>query len=353
MKKIALNEENVKYLGRTVFIDDGIWCGLSGTGISFKFRGKRLKIELAGDSGVFEDASNHARVGIYLDNKRIKDIMIDEKSMTVDVIDSEVEVSNEIRIVKLSESAMSTFGITELSADNDAVIGPADPKERKIEFIGDSITCGYALDDEDLSHVFSTATEDVTKTYAYKTASALDADYSFVCMSGYGIISGYTANGEKISSQTIPQYFDGCGFSYHKFADKIYPSDVKWDHSRFSPDVVVINLGTNDDSYCLDDESKQKEFSDAYSEFLKQVRNADKKALIICCVGIMGQRIFPAVKCGAEKYISETGDDRVAIFEFDEQLETDGRVVDYHPTVVTNSKAADVLIAEIKKDMNW
>lgn len=49
-----------------------------------------------------------------------------------------------------------------------------------MEFIGDSITCGYGVDDPDKEHHFKTATEDVTKAYAYKTALALNADYSMV-----------------------------------------------------------------------------------------------------------------------------------------------------------------------------
>ena len=54
-------------------------------------------------------------------------------------------------------------------------------KPLKIEVIGDSITCGYGVDDEDENHQFTTATEDVTKAYAYKTAKALDAEYS-ICL---------------------------------------------------------------------------------------------------------------------------------------------------------------------------
>ena len=74
----------------------------------------------------------------------------------------------------------------------------------KIEFIGDSITAGYGVDDEVKEHGFSTATEDVTKTYAYKTAAALQADYSIVAYSGHGIISGYTGDGEKNTGLLIP-----------------------------------------------------------------------------------------------------------------------------------------------------
>ncbi|MGO4271005.1 hypothetical protein AB4Z22_14345 [Paenibacillus sp. TAF58] len=49
---------------------------------------------------------------------------------------------------------------------------------------------------------------DVTKTYAYKTAAALQADYSVVAYSGHGIVSGYTGNGEKNTGLLVPNNYD-------------------------------------------------------------------------------------------------------------------------------------------------
>jgi len=50
--------------------------------------------------------------------------------------------------------------------------------------------------------------------YAYKTAEALDADYSMVSFSGYGIVSGYTGEGVKSAEQLVPMYYEKLGFSY-------------------------------------------------------------------------------------------------------------------------------------------
>ena len=48
-------------------------------------------------------------------------------------------------------------------------------KDIKIEFIGDSITCGYGIDEMNEKGYFSTATENFTKSYAYITAENLGA----------------------------------------------------------------------------------------------------------------------------------------------------------------------------------
>jgi lysophospholipase L1-like esterase len=215
-----------------------------------------------------------------------------------------------------------------------------------IEFIGDSITCGYGIDDEDRDHHFSTSTEDFTKTYAYKTARELNADYSAVALSGYGIISGYTT-GEKASEQSLPRYYDKVGFSYGSFPG-LNIAETGWDFTR-AADVIVINLGTNDDSYCQNDKDKQAEFAAKYEEFIKTVRSRNKDAKILCALGIMGGRLYPSVELAAENYNKATGDENVFCMKFDEQQMSDGLAADWHPTERTNVKAAQKLTAEIKK----
>ena len=64
-----------------------------------------------------------------------------------------------------------------------SVAALAEWPERAIEFIGDSITCGYGVDDEVAEHHFATGTEDTTRAYALRTARKLGVDYSLVSLS--------------------------------------------------------------------------------------------------------------------------------------------------------------------------
>lgn len=238
---------------------------------------------------------------------------MDEREKDVVLFESESEETAEIKIVKLSECAMSNIGIRNLEL-NGGSIAPTEEKEHKIEFIGDSITCGYGVDDEDPTHSFSTATEDCTKAYAYKTAEKLDADYSLVSISGYGIISGYTANPENIvDNQTIPPYYETLGFCYNTFANGERPSDIAWDFAKFTPDCIVINLGTNDASYCNTQE-KMDTFAAAYTEFLKTIRENNPDAKIFCTLGIMGANLYPSIEYAVYNYTEETGDDNIVSY---------------------------------------
>lgn len=258
------NEKNVRTLGRTYFDNDILWAIYSSSGVEFNIKAKRLDVAIKGDSYAKVSSANGqtnlARMVVFVNGERKLDELILKQDQTFTVFDQKDEIEGVVQIIKISEVSSSVAGIKSISVDKKGKIWPTEAKSRRIEFIGDSITCGYGIDDENRNHHFSTATEDNTKTYAYKTAAALKADYSMVSISGWGVISGYTSNpNQKSSGQLIPKYYDKLGFCYNTFDGKI-AQEIDWDFNKFKSDIVVINLGTNDNSYCGSSSNKRLEF---------------------------------------------------------------------------------------------
>ena len=328
----------VKPIGRTVMLDDVRWCGQSGSGVGFVFVGTRCDVTLCSDGTTGGAAP---RIGIWVDGEKVRDFLLEE-DMMLNLVEYENDTMADIKIVKLSECAESTCGI--VSFDIDGMMLPLTSKQRKIEFIGDSITCGYGVDGA-LGEVFSTATEDCTKAVACQTAQILDAEYSLVAVSGYGIVSGYTATGEKLPDKTLPQYYEKLGFTYgNGMAGNVNPAELDWDFSEYVPDTIVINLGTNDASYCGDDEERCREYIDGYREFLKTVRQNNPDAYIVCTLGIMGTGLCESMEQAVLEYSEETGDANIATFRFEEQnQQADGIGIDWHPSAQTHWKAAESL----------
>ncbi|MGN0695516.1 MAG: GDSL-type esterase/lipase family protein [Oscillospiraceae bacterium] len=346
---VVLTEDTVKLTGRTELIGDTLWCAFSGTGADFIYTGKGLDITIVGDGAATVGSDNQARVAVYVNGERVVDEMIDSAEKTFRVAENDDITTSEIQIIKLSETAQSTIGIKPFVLSEGESIAPAEAKPLKIEFIGDSITCGYGVDDEVKEHHFSTSTEDVTKAYAYKTAQLLDADYSMVSISGWGIISGYTSDpAKKADSQQIPLYYGKLGYSYNKFAGTTAPQDIDWDFSRFKSDIIVINLGTNDNSYVKGDKDKRAEFEAAYMDFIGQVRENNPDADIFCVLGIMGAELFNDVGEAALFYSEDNSDDKVHFLQLPTQDGTLGYAADWHPTEATHQVAAEYLAGEIK-----
>lgn len=355
LKSFTASSDNVKLLGRNYLGSDGtLWVVQSASGIEFSFKGTKASVTIMGDSGAGNpsNAGSEARVAVYVNGELVMDELVKEAEKTYDIFSSDSETENTVRIIKLSESANSTFGIKRIDAECTGGLTPSAEKALKIEFIGDSITCGYGVDDEVKEHHFSTATENAEKTYAFKTAEVLDADWSFVSYSGHGIISGYSDNGQKKSDQTVPQYYSKLGRSYGSKCGDFLVQDKEWDFGSFVPDVIVINLGTNDDSYCKGDEEKALEYAEAYAAFLEEIRSHNSDAQIICTLGIMGDRLYPAVEAAVSEYTEKTGDTKVCAMKFDVQAPSDGYAADWHPTEATHEKAAQKLTEYIKVLLN-
>lgn len=341
-------EENVKLLGRTYYDADRLYCALSGTGFEFSFTGTKCSITVVGDSNSenSSQADNQARVGIYVNGERVIDDMVDKKEEVYDVFQSDEPQEVTVSLVKLSESPMSTIAVTDIKTTGTA-IKPTPNKEKLIEFIGDSITCGYGSDDPNKNHHFATKTEDVTKAYAYKTAQTLGYDYSMVSFSGYGIISGYSDGNKKVTEQQVPKFYTKLGYSWAANGS-FKPSEVEWDFTKRQPDIVVINLGTNDESYTKNIEERREEYVAGYVEFLKTVREKNPNAKIVCALGIMGDALFDSVQKAADTYSSETGDSNISTLHFTPQDPADGYSADWHPSVKTHDKAAEKLAEYLK-----
>lgn len=351
-KTFAPTAEYVRFLGRAMEADNTLWMVHSGTGMEFTFTGTSATIKVKPDSS-FMTRSNQARIAIYVNGQRVVDDMVDKMEKVYTVFESETPAECTIKVVKLSEAAYSTFGITSVEATCIGDIRPTADSGRLIEFIGDSITCGYGVDDEDATHHFSTTTEDATKTYAYKAAEKLGADYSMVSFSGYGIISGYSGDGNKVPEQSVPQYYEKLGNSGGTYLGDYVAQDTGWDFTKHQPDVIVINLGTNDSSYVKSDAAKKEEFTAAYAEFLKQVRSKNPDATILCTLGILGAELYSCIEDATERYTAETGDVNIYTMKFDAQSMSDGIAADWHPSEKTHEKAAEKLAAKIAELMGW
>ena len=338
-KTFAADEQHVKMLGRTHTEDGILWLAHSASGVEFTMTGTSASVTLAADN-MCEQEAKRPRFAAYVNGERVVDEMLSQSTQSLEIFTYDTEQEVTVTLIKLSEAAESTCGIVGIDVTSAGDIAPTAEKALKIEFIGDSITCGYGVDDEDRDHHFATSTEDATKAYAYKTARLLDADYSLVSYSGNGIVSGYTTQGKQVKAQRVPMFYEEIARSAGSY-NGYSVSSTPWDFTRFVPDVVVINLGTNDASYTGGDKELQQEYADAYAEFLKKVRKDNPDAQIICALGVMGDTLYKAMCAAVENYTAQTGDEKVSTLHLTAQDGSkNGYAADWHPTAASHDVAA-------------
>ena len=336
--------ENVKLIGRTTYQNGALWVPWSAGGVEFKATGSSVRFNLL--------KTQTARLAVYV-NGKLAAIGNTSPKASNPVVDVDLEEGeNIVKLVKLSESANSVLVIDSIEVEKGTTIEPAPARTHSIEFIGDSITCGYGVDGS-LKESFGTKNENAAKTYAYIAANGVDADYSFVSVSGTGVISGYTAGEDKNETLLAPAYYENLCFTWN-WIDGQNPSDLEWDFSQYQPEAVVINLGQNDSSYTKGDEAKCQEFVDEYVDFIKTIRLNNPDAAIECVLGLMGQDLYPQIEAAVAAYKEETGDTNVYAHMLSVQDNgTYGYGVDYHPAEGSHLIAAGELIKFLNEDLGW
>ena len=335
--------------GRYVNMEDALWLTMSAATVAFQVEGAGFcRILLKGDNSATDPEKETllARYAVMLDGRVITDERLDAAERTVAVFEGETGEKHEVKVIKLSESTRSNLGFA--GVETDGVIRPVPEKARKLKVIGDSITCGYGVEG-DLTQTFTTRTENAMKAYGYLTADALDADVELVSFSGFGILSGYTDTGIINTDCLVPTYYEKAGLNDFVFPDGTKAEDHMWNFDTYQPDTVVINLGTNDLSYCKEDTDKKKQYRELYKEFLKTVRKHDPQAKILCILGVMGMGLNDQMADAVAEYSRETGDARIRARRYEEQSAEDGYGTDYHPSEVTQVKLAEKVVHDLKE----
>lgn len=334
--------DNVKLTGRTLRKDDVTWLVQSGSAVEFTVTGKSAIVTLAGDGSIENGEDYRSRYAVIVDDKIVTDDVMSTAEKDITLFEGEVQRTAKVCIIHLSEANNGSVGVKNIHVDSTAVkpVVPEPEKELKIEFIGDSITCAYGVEGQSAYENFKTTTENFMKSYAYLTAKKLDADYSAVSYSGHGIISGYTS-GDQNTDQLVPKLYENVG--------NHAPYTEKWDFSKSDNDVVVINLGTNDNSYLSQTgvlDTAGDEFINAYVDFLEMVREKNPKAYIICTMGTMGGSdiVYPLIEKAVEKF----GDKKTSCYEsVIQNYSVDGIGSDWHPSEATQQNSAYVLADKI------
>lgn len=344
-------DDNVKLIGRTYYYNnEELWFGLTDSGISFDFTGKYAEMNLMGDSGAFGE-ENGARIKVYADGKEVYDKCLTEYPFETIKVEFDSEGEHTVKLLKVSECANNTVLLENIFVDGDS-IKPSGSGSHTIEFVGDSITCGYGVDAESQNEHFLTSTEDGTKTYAYKTAQHFNADYSMVSYSGCGAVSGYTNESKPNTLNLMKDFYELVGHSFANYSGTSIDS-LSWDFKQ-QPELIVVNLGTNDASYTKGNAERIDEFKSAYTDLLKQIRGKNPDAELLCILGLMGQDLYPAIEEAVESYKTDTGDSKINTFMLDPiDSANEGYGADYHPKEASHERAAEALIGRIEELYGW
>lgn len=339
-EEFRLSNNNIEWYGRYVQNSDSTYSfDWSGTTVQAGFNGTELAVTLSckpGETGAMNDYMAYS-----IDGGRFQKLTLRaNRTQTYQLAENLSNGYHYVTLVKCTEGAQGTVvtfhGFDYLSSRSDKA--PARPT-RSIEFIGDSITAGYGTEAAPNTNGFRLDQESFLDTYAYLTANALDASWSCTAISGAGMFQDLNGGG-----LIIPSYYDRAVYS---------DASSKWNFSS-APDVVVINLGTNDfarGTSVVDTNA----FINAYHAFLDRVCSHYPDAYIVCAIGPMEPSAGYAathVKSVVEQRNAD-GDNKVSFCRL--ELDTTSTLwgADGHPSAAGHRSMYIALYSHIKKVTGW
>ncbi len=274
-RQFSYNDDRLRYEGRIAYTPDAAVLSWPGTSVYIHFTGSSI-------SGTFSESDTANYYNVIVDGKIISIAHFDRDKKTYLLADGLTASEHTLQLFKRTEWDKGKTMLYGFSGAGLELLPPLPAPGRRIEFYGNSITCGYSVEDytDDSSIGFF---ENNYDTYAALTDRHFNAQYQCIAKSGIGI----TISWFPLLMKEMYDRLDATD------------STIKWDFGKYRPDIIVINLLQND--YWLTNmpdhaqfklrfgkQKPTKEFIiEAYRQFVQSIREKYPAAKIICMLGNM------------------------------------------------------------------
>jgi lysophospholipase L1-like esterase len=326
LETISAADPRFRYDGRFDFSDPGnpmvIW---EASTIGIDFDGDQLAVRFGNVKGqVFFNASVDGKTSII----SLKEGM----PRKPDMLPVSGPGLHHLVLFKRSEATAGSaqFSGIEIAADAKASRQAVPAYRMKMEFIGDSITAGACVEDGPKDQWEDRSTHNAAYSYAALTAAEFSADYRNISISGIGLATGFV---DVLAGQA----WDGT-----------YPTAAspRADLRAWVPDIVLVLLGDNDDSYPRANHLPfPGNFVEKYDALIHAIRAAYPKASIVLLNGGMWAGTNSGtLKAAWAKAVTglESGDPGISDFTF-------VHWTDNHPRVADHRALADELDPWLKR----
>lgn len=329
------SDSRIEYTGRTL---------TDGTDVSYDWSGVYFRVKFNGPSLAMKCSdTKNCWFNIWVDKEMSPEadgrFMVGAKDTVVVLAEGLGKGTHEVILQKRTEGEQGRFTVHSFLSEGE-ILPAQGRKERHIEFIGDSYTCGYGTESGDKNDPFLAETENCNLTYAAIAARYFNADFNLVSHSGQGIARNY----------------DNFGAGYH-MPDRYKQTfnvgkEPLWDASAapYTPDMVVIYLGTND--FSTSQQPTEINFRNNYIALLKSVKANYGEDIPVLCMGspadpYLYDYIRNAVVCSGLKRVAY-----MTVSSFAHNWEDD-LGASWHPNYQGHIKVASCMIPYISTLTGW
>ncbi len=327
----AADNSFIQYSGRIDFTNPKLprfWQ--PGVYITFRFIGKSCEVIL-NDEVLWGKNQNYLEVVIDGVERRIQ---TKAKHDTIVVAENLSAGVHTLSIIKNTEANIGYLEFVGVRCYK--LIKSNKKPQRKIEFIGNSVTCGTGSDISSVpcgKGVWQDQ-HNAYLSYGAITARTLNAQYHLSSVSGIGLMHS-CCNMNII----MPKVFDKISMRN---------DTIHWDFEKYQPDIITVCLGQNDGV------QDSAEFCGKYILFIKQLRTYyPNTEFILLSSPMADNRLRNFMRSSLAAIIDRMhnqGGRKIHCYIFEKQFSSG---CDSHPDLKEHRLIADELTAVIRKIMEW
>lgn len=333
VREFRADDPNVNYVGRVLFDGAGAarfdWVG---TAFRFRFSGNSCAVRASDTKKSF--------YLVFVDGKAVGEAVVEGSDRQILLAEGLEAGPHTLMAFKRTEAGEGATTLHAIVLPSGGRLLPwFGSTERRIEFIGNSITCGFGADTADPDARYCPETENAYHSYAAIAARYFGADCTMIAHSGQGVVRNY-GDPEPLSECTMLD-------RYGKVFDD--PDAPDWNFASWRPHVVVIELGTNDFSVgaTLDPE----DFASGYLRLIAAVCRAYGSVPVLCLSSPLSSddALFAAVRRAA----AAAGDNVRFVPILPSILDHGSDVGAGHPNYSGHRKIAMALIPYLSSATGW
>ncbi len=273
--KILHNDKNVLWMGRRDVTSDETRLFHAGAQAILRFKGTKLNVTINNFC-----VWGSLNLGVVIDGE-MKGIPLSHdnncKDVTITVAENLSDDVHNVIIYKRHAGNQHLF-IKSFETDGKFMTPDALP-ERKIEVYGDSVCAGDVIEAYDYvaksdPEGHDSKFDNVWNSFVMQTARNIDAQVHNICQGGIALFNG-------TGYFHMPDFI-GLESTYDKTCYFPEGGDITtWDFSKYTPDIVIIAIGQNDQHNGETDQNDRNISDPVYrneweTAYIKMVRDLDK-----------------------------------------------------------------------------
>jgi len=330
---VAATDDHIAITGRVERLSEGaLRFAFPGVSLKFNFSGNSLHLFASSSSG-------NTYLDVMVDGKPHL-VQIPETPTRIEIFSAAKNSKHHIEIINRSETWHGITTLASIELGQGQLLAKPSLSSRKILVIGDSITCGEAIEPPKTCGTKENSWWNPRLSYGMLLAAEVDAQVHMVCMGGRGLIRNW--NGTT-TDENAPEFYD--------LAIVDGSNSVAWPQKNYNPDLVYIALGTNDFSSHAGPMPSEKQYVLPYVDFVNKILSDHPNAQVVLTEGpMLGGEEKPTLVDYLEKTKIRVGSDQVHVLE---ATRYPGGPCDFHPGKAEHAAMAADIIPPIKHIMGW